>query len=156
MDYAKEYDRMVEQSNKQLMEIEDLRYVISDICCQVQERDKQLTIERIETSKQFAEKEKLRQQLAAAQAREQQLRAHLEVIAGKRMCVDNTLGNANIADLALSQPTDTTALQAIIQRSGEVMRDRIVANLLQCGALAEGDYLNAIRALPSVTLEDLR
>ena len=99
---------------------------------------------------------------AAAQAREQQLREAL-TYTQQATCLaaddapDSPIGKLYaVVSSAVEQPTDTTALQALIQRAGEVMRDRIVANLLQCGALAEGDYLNAIRALPSVTLEDLR
>lgn len=121
-----------------------------------------------------ADNESLRQQLAAIQLREQ-LRAHLEVIAGKRMCVDNTLGNVDIAELALALPQDSTALEAMITKAGEVMRERC-ANYLVSGRYMVLNPLQtltaeqhskavrahdthqskAIRALPGVTLEDLK
>lgn len=64
----------------------------------------------------------LNRQLAAGQAREQQLRAHLEVIAGKRPCADNNLGNVDIAELALAIPQDTTALVSELTRACEATR----------------------------------
>lgn len=41
--------------------------------------------------------------LDAADARERRLREALEIIAGQRQCVDNLMGNADIARAALSE-----------------------------------------------------
>lgn len=88
-------------------------------------------------------------QLAASQAREQQLREALKMFAHR-------FPESSVAKEALALPSDTSALEALITKAGEAMRDRVVANLLRCGALGDGEYLNAIRAFPAVTLDDLK
>lgn len=110
-------------------------------------------------------------QLAASQAREQQLRDAL----------DNHSGNYKLSkeeckriDALLDAPSDTTALESLIAKAGEVMRERCVeacneydnrieamrdceyqAELAgrQAGAMRSAA---AIRALPGVTLDDLK
>lgn len=70
-----------------------------------------------------------------------------------------TLGNE-----ALAQPTDTSALEAMIAKAGEVMRERaadaclrIITMRWESDCPKEADDCNdAIRALPGVTLEDLQ
>lgn len=48
------------------------------------------------------------------------------------------------------------AIIELIKLSGEVMRERIIANLLRCGSFDDGEYLKAIRTQPGVTLDDLK
>ena len=85
-------------------------------------------------------------QLAAAQADNLRLRAALEMIAGKRLCIDNLMSNADIAREALATPTGDlscfgvpemiepiestpslsalkTAVMQLRQRSDEIVRD---------------------------------
>ena len=106
-------------------------------------------------------------QLAAAQAREQQLRETLEYFFPAWQKYE-PLNWKYRARQALSQPTDTTALQALIQRAGEVMRERCAVEawnyyMDQCKKAGISRHVfdgwcsaNAIRAMPGVTLEDLR
>ena len=121
--------------------------------------------------KEYAEK-----QFAASQAREQQLRDALENIKAhdeyvmwnrcpdcdygcKGVCKDmphSEVGKIAIKSIAL--PADTSALEALIAKAGEVMRKRAAEK-----AIEVGDYMSvgkhvagAIRALTGVTLEDLK
>lgn len=94
----------------------------------------------------------VRQQLVACQAREQQLREALRKIADLR-----NLGKIEpevVAFEALALPQDTTALQAMIAKAGEVMRERCREDVALCydtyGVVAD------LRYLPGVTLEDLK
>lgn len=50
----------------------------------------------------------LRTRAEAAEAREAQMREALEIIAGKRQCIDNLMGNVDVAEWALkhTQPSD--------------------------------------------------
>ena len=102
--------------------------------------------------------ETLRQQLAASQAREAQLREALlsipicyhSKINGKE-CACGSCESNHLVEKALAQPSDTTALEAMIAKAGEVMRERVMQ------ARGNGNlYPLDIRALPGVTLEDLR
>ena len=68
------------------------------------------------------------------------------------------MDNMDAAYCLLAQPTDTTALEALIAKAGEVMRERCAVR-----AIETGDYMSvgkhvagAIRALPGVTLDDLK
>jgi len=54
---------------------------------------------------------------------------------------------------AISTPSDTSALEAMIAKAGEKMRERVVETIL---ASAHGFPMREIRALPAVTLEDLK
>ena len=104
--------------------------------------------------------ESLRQQLAASQAREQQL---LEAIDDYFNQYPSMM-KGYILD-AINQPTDTTALETMIAKAGEVMRERCSDS-----AQAEMDeqYIDsspwyaaracreAIMDIPCVTLEDLQ
>lgn len=62
------------------------------------------------------ELEQLCQQLAAAQAENLRLRGALAYYA------NGSHGKLNTAAKALAQPSDTSALDAMIQKAGEVMR----------------------------------
>jgi hypothetical protein len=109
----------------------------------------------------------LRQQLAASQAREQQYRDAIESYLAANdpsefVCVcDFSVGHLCGPCFAhkqqtplrksLAKPQDTSALQAIIAKAGEVMREWCAEKAFPRGILED-----AIRALPGVTLEDLQ
>ena len=64
-----------------------------------------------------------------------------------------------VCGTALVIPSDTTALNELITKAGEVMRKRCAdycANLLLYGENDEHEWADRIHALPSVTLEDLK
>lgn len=56
---------------------------------------------------------------------------------------------------ALSTPLDTSTIEAIVQKAGEVMRERCTKFVLRNMYSNQSDA-DAIRALPCVTLEDLK
>lgn len=98
--------------------------------------------------------DELRQQLAASQLQNTQLRGLLAQFAN-----DLSLTYKQIMSLsaeALALPTDTTALEAMIAKAGEVMRERAATLWLQCSEEEEWNLEEAIRALPGVTIEDLQ
>lgn len=110
----------------------------------------------------LAARKPLEEQLAAAQAREQRYREALSVLAESvgRFVSDEgwqqlDMDNMDAADCLLALPQDTSALQAMITKAGEVMRER-------CAVECETHYnfsnalAAAIRVLPGVTLEDLQ
>ena len=87
------------------------------------------------------------------------LRETLEMIAGRRYCLDPLMSNSNIASKALSTPPSTTALQELIN---EVERRTIE----RCAEVVHRVYpevdtpftASAIRNLPTgnLKLEDLK
>ena len=116
-------------------------------------------------------------QLAASQAREQQLREALVACVCAMQDYQAGIGITELFDkgerlgrlVLLSEKQDTTAFEAMIQKAGEVMRERaakgaekeavqIVVDGREERAYnnAVADCANAIRALPGVTLEDLK
>lgn len=101
----------------------------------------------------------LTEQLAASQSREQKLRAAINSMAGETTSHYDRL---EIARKALSLPQDTSALEAMIQKAGEVMRARCAVEAYEWAMAyvvedtAPVGNADAIRALPSVTLEDLK
>lgn len=103
-----------------------------------------------------SEIELLRQQLTASQAREQQLRETLEFFFPDWRNY-NPLSWQYKAKQALSLPSDTTALSAMITKAGEVMRERVFDECFRLGILSlDGRFMDDIRALPGVTLDDLQ
>lgn len=113
--------------------------------------------------------ESLRQQLAASQAREQQLQQILrhpfinwiwhqnqETYTPKETDFPQHESGVFLDDVteALAIPTDTTALQAMITKAGEVMRERCAEQEGLCQW--SSDMLGLIRALPPITLDDLK
>ena len=104
---------------------------------------------------------RLLQQLAASQAREVQLREAARELRGLANHFDN-MRIANVANEALAIPRDTTALEDMVAKAGEVMRERCLS------ATNQDNYTNdddkhvvigcniEIRAIPGVTLEDLK
>lgn len=113
------------------------------------------------------------QQLAASQAREQQLRELIDKANGKLLAATMCHPNAvevlveeayQVTTKALAIPTDTSALEAIkaevAAKAGEVMRKRCAAACLTFGMSLEVDvgdcFEEEIRALPGVTMGDLK
>jgi len=98
------------------------------------------------------------EQLAASQAREQQLREALTCCVCAMQDYQAGIGITELFDkgerlgrlVLLSEKQDTTALEAMIAKAGEVMRER-------CACIRYDEKLEgSIRALPNVTLEDLK
>jgi len=55
----------------------------------------------------------------------------------------------------LPTPFTPTALNELIEKVEKMTIERCAEKLLSIGALGDGDFLAAIRALPNVTLEEL-
>ncbi len=87
--------------------------------------------------------------LADSQAREHQLREALRY--GKIYTPKGSLASGVVA-AALAQPQDTSALEALITKAGEVMRERCT---VRAGLFGSVPY-DVIHTLPGVTLEDLK
>lgn len=110
------------------------------------------------------ENETLQQKLAVCQLREQQLREALLTI--RRYWNDDeqeSHDRCNRAAEVLTLPQDTSALEAMCKRAGEVMREwcceliaEIERQLRGHGAATAAENANAIGALPAVTLKDLK
>ena len=60
------------------------------------------------------------------------------------------------ADKVLAAPSDTSALEAIVKKAGEVMRERSINVAWNNEPDCNGPIEMEIRALPAVTLEDLK
>lgn len=99
-------------------------------------------------------------QLAASQAREQQLRSALLIEALHWRTVTT---KSEIKDeIETRFPSETAALEAMIEKAGEVMRKRCAYSMedyLDDPILSGHGYANGageeIRALPAITLEDI-
>lgn len=118
-------------------------------------------VERLQAELQRAEMECacVKREVAASQARELQLRDELFAVLMQDMSGDK-------ARLKVEEfKSDTSALEALIARAGEVMRERCAVAYKQetatwkawpqAGA-AERKGMGVIRALPDVKLEDLK
>lgn len=101
------------------------------------------------------ENRELEERLAASQANEQKLKSALLIEA---MHWRTVTSKSEIKDeINLLFPSDTTALSAMIAKAGEVMRERCASEFYQPHVEHFGDSIQlTIRALPSVTLEDLK
>lgn len=96
----------------------------------------------------------LQDQLTAGQAREQRLRDHIAL--ALEFCDMPAFSVAENLTKALALPQDTSALSAMITKAGEVMRHSVL-NEHASSTDGEWQYLERrIRALPSITLEDLK
>jgi hypothetical protein len=102
----------------------------------------------------------LRMQLAASQAREQQYREALEALSDAvgRFVSDegwrqSDMDNMDAADCLLAKKPGTSALEAMIVKAGEVMRELVCS---QVSLHLSERQRQAIRALPGVTMEDLQ
>ena len=100
------------------------------------------------------ELEQLKLQLAASQAREVQLREALHKLArlGNGAHYGTSDGN-RIAQVAIALPQDTSALEAMIAKASEVMRERCAD---ETSKRHEFRAFDTIRALPGVTLEVIK
>lgn len=136
-------------------EIETLRQQLAEIR---ESYDTQAT----ETKEAWARNAGLLEQLAASQAREQQLREALEDANDFVERYSNRWDGINgkhpytvveSSRQALATPTGTTALEAFVTEAGEVMRERCAD---ETSKRHEFGAFNAIRTLPSVTMEDLQ
>ena len=94
----------------------------------------------------------VRRQLAASQAREEKLREALHMAeSALDECRDYPVTYTEVVE-ALCIPADDTALRDLIQKAGEVMRERCRFSV-PFGQIA---IREAIRELPGVTLKDLK
>ena len=119
---------------------------VGDLNRQLAEKDAEIDEEQRHACKMAYERDCMSVQLAASQAVNQQLleKVHLALTVNySREFADN---RAAILQEALALPQDTTALEAMIVKAGEVMRERCI-EVIDC---------EAIRALPGVTMEDLK
>lgn len=108
----------------------------------------------------------LNQQLALAQADNQRLRdAFQTYIDGHEECTDAddwmamtcSMEAHHDADEAISIPSDTSALEALVQKAGEVMRERCADTVEAQHSWITNTAASAlIRAQLGVTLEDLK
>lgn len=101
----------------------------------------------------FVDIEQIHNQLEASQAREQQYREALENILRHP---EYAAGCAYYARNALALPQDATALEAIVQRAGEVMRERCAQEAWNREPEFNGPLETEIRILPGVTMDDLK
>ena len=107
------------------------------------------------------ENAKLSKQLAAEQAENMGLRElveHFALIDLGRSLLPCDFGLWVVrARKAIATPSDTSALEAIVKKTGEVMREQILdPHLTRVLQGSEMVIANAIRTLPAVTLEDLK
>ncbi len=98
--------------------------------------------------------------LAASQAREQKLLNHIAL--ALEFCDMPAFSIAENLANALALPQDTSALEAVVAKAGEMMRERCAVEAYEWAMAyvvedtAPVDNADAIRAIPAVTLEDLR
>lgn len=147
----------------QAAELEAARAEIERLENQVQARDAELWGR---TQKIL----QLEQQLAAEQAKNVGLRdfiARAQVSSGVCCCGEPIDGHSSPMSCGhspvdmwdhavgklLDAPSDTSALEAIVKKAGEVMRERCASESCRSH---EYDATKAIRTLPAVTLEDLK
>lgn len=98
------------------------------------------------------ENRELEKQLAASQAREQPLRDELFAV----LVQDMPDFKARLKVYAI--PADTTAIEALIAKAGEVMREwcrKVAFDMAYADSLAV-DVSQTIRAIPAVTIDDLK
>ena len=148
---------------EQASELEAARAEIERLENQVQARDAELWGR---TQKIL----QLEQQLAAEQAKNVGLRdfiARAQVSSGVCCCGEPIDGHSSPMSCGhspvdmwdhavgklLDAPSDTSSLEAIVKKAGEVMRERCASESCRSH---EYDATKAIRTLPAVTLEDLK
>ena len=79
----------------------------------------------------------------------------LDVMMALRFFNCGILGMTTEIQDALSSPFIPTAITKLIEKVENRTIERCAEKLLSIGALGDGDFLAAIRALPNVTLEEL-
>lgn len=129
---------------------------------EIERLNEQVRVEVMHREAMHDQREEYFKQLAAGQAREQKLREALNQGYGWVPFGSTT---KQIICFVLALPTDTTALQSMIAKAGEVMRKRA---LVPCDDLSKNDGNStecraaaglcgiAIDALPAITLGDLK
>lgn len=90
-------------------------------------------------------------QLAASQLQNAQLRSLID-----RSFNDHDHKWSDDAIAALALPANTSALEAMIAKAGEVMRERCAKSCDVIGNNRGFSCATAIRALPGVTMEDIK
>lgn len=129
-------------------EIESLRQQLAE---------KDAEIARLKASWQSVAIEDMAKQLAASQAREVRLREAMEDMLSEWIYISVGWDRVqNKTQEALAMPQDTSALEAMIAKAGEVMRERCVGMMPDLTVADLAHVRRAIRALPGVTLEDLK
>lgn len=130
----------------------DVKYVRADIA------EAELEAARAEIERKMGAGQFVLEQLAAEQAKNVGLRELVEHFAlidlGRSLLPDDFGLWVLRARKALIAPSDASALEAIVKKVGEVMRDQALLALSANRAWTEN--FKAIRALPAVTLEDLK
>jgi len=104
------------------------------------------------------------QRLASSQAREQQLREALETCKKKQIIYECRPAqnyktyDSDKVDAALAIPQDTSALQSMIAKAGEVMRGSCEnhANYYRRNSSVAQAIYEEIRNLPAITLDDMK
>lgn len=98
------------------------------------------------------ENRELGKQLAASQLQNTQLQEALGFAEDCWFC-EQTLTESVLTKMrhAIALPVDTSTLEALIAKAGEVMRERCMTQ-----AVAGGIYAFSIRAIPGVTIGDLQ
>lgn len=219
-----EIDRLCNQlaaANAELVRKQARDSQYSNVCCKLSANENEVVQLRQQLAEKDAEIEFQKnahgqaqqllleqgKQLAASQAREQQLRealeithdlyaqstsgygfyrpanpnnfypdldccSHDEIAAHSKACEDYKSGRAYGNDSwgigaycdeylpaldALALPSDTTALSAMIAKAGEVMRESVIEQCIaMCVMSRDGAFVEEIRALPGVTMDDLK
>ena len=150
----------IRQSPRQFVDLETV-ITLSDRCMALQAAADEIHAARI----YLREKGRLLAQLAAGQAREPQLREALENAAPQvAQNIDYWCGrDAYMTDAdylkikdAIALPQDTSALEDLIAKAGEVMRQRSMRVAWNIEPDANGPIESGIRALPGVTLDDIK
>lgn len=130
----------------------DVKYVRADIAeAELEAARAEIELER--TSLQQTERllHKPAETIAAQQARIWELRNALSM-----PCDRWNKTQHGIVCKALSTPSDTSALEAIVKKAGEVMRERSINVAWNNEPDCNGPIEMEIRALPAVTLDDLK
>lgn len=142
----------LDQENDQLAKARDYHVLNAKaVYAECSELRQQLAEKDAEIAKATDQKNRMWFELAAAQAQIRQLRTALVEIRAMQPGITPTYRRA---DNALAQPADTSALEAIVKKAGEVMRERCEACMCDLGVYDSPQA--AIRALPGVTMEDLQ
>lgn len=105
------------------------------------------------------ERDQLRAKLSAEQAKNVELREALHYSLGAWEYDGISDEHGSIFQEACSRcdaPSDTSALEAIVKKAGEVMRERSINVAWNNEPDCNGPIEMEIRALPAVTLEDLK
>lgn len=138
MDYRMKCDEEVKGSALVIIERDQLR---AELAAAMSE------IERKMSAGQF-----VLEHLAAEQANNMRLRERLDYI--RHLPIDQHYRINALAYELIAEPSDTSALEAIVKKAGEVMREKCADASIDL--YSERSTFEAIHALPAVTLDDLK